>query len=88
VQKSRDSSPAAQNGAMDAPEDEFEGLGVAGMKGNAKLARVWAAIYRLLQRPYFRRMWVMQEIAAASAPTVSCGKRRVGWQDLHLQVYA
>lgn len=88
VQKSRDSSPVAQNGVMDAPEEELEGLGVADIKENAKLARVWAAIYRLFQRPYFRQMWVVQEIAAASAPTVWCGKRRVSWQDLRLQVYA
>jgi hypothetical protein len=28
-------------------------------------------------------MWVVQEIAAASLPTVWCGKRRIAWGDLH-----
>jgi len=52
-------------------------------KTRAGKSNLWAAVYRLLQRPYFRRMWVVQEIAAASLPTVWCGKRRVAWGDLH-----
>jgi hypothetical protein len=28
-------------------------------------------------------MWVVQEVAAASIPTVWCGKRRAAWEDLH-----
>ncbi|KAE9364237.1 HET-domain-containing protein, partial [Stipitochalara longipes BDJ] len=50
--------------------NDFRGLNLTHAKTAAGRARLWAAVYRLLQRPYFRRMWVVQEIAAASLPTV------------------
>jgi Heterokaryon incompatibility protein (HET) len=83
TQQSLASSPGARDKDKGVLEDDSQGLGLARIKTNAKLARCWAAVYRLLQRPYFRRMWVVQEIAAASLPTVWCGKRRIAWGDLH-----
>ncbi|KAF2742340.1 HET-domain-containing protein [Sporormia fimetaria CBS 119925] len=35
---------------------------------------VKVAIYELLDRPWFRRIWVLQEVAAADAILVVCGK--------------
>jgi hypothetical protein len=55
----RDQSPVEQGKRKGVLEEEFQGLRLGDVKGSAKLARCWAAIYRLLQRPYFRRMWVV-----------------------------
>ncbi|KAI9150472.1 Heterokaryon incompatibility protein [Paramyrothecium foliicola] len=32
-----------------------------------------AALYKLLTRPYFRRVWILQEVANASNPQIGCG---------------
>jgi hypothetical protein len=61
----------------------FEGDTEVKLKWSPRLARCWAALYRLLLRPYFRRLWVVQEIAVASVPTVFCGSRGVSWENLH-----
>lgn len=34
-----------------------------------------AALYLFLKRPYFRRAWIIQEIALASNPIIACGGR-------------
>lgn len=34
-----------------------------------------AVLYKLLTRPYFRRIWVVQEVAVSSNPTIFCGSR-------------
>ena len=52
-------------------------------KWGFELARSWAAVYRLARRPYFRRLWVVQEVAVASLPTAFCGTKMVQWRDLH-----
>ncbi|KAI0107265.1 heterokaryon incompatibility protein-domain-containing protein [Nemania sp. FL0031] len=36
-------------------------------------------LVRLLERPWFRRLWVLQEAALAKSVILHCGKRRVGW---------
>ncbi|PMD37703.1 HET-domain-containing protein, partial [Hyaloscypha variabilis F] len=53
-----------------ATESDFGSLHSTQANTASRRAHLWAAVYRLLQRPYFRRMWVVQEIAAASLPTV------------------
>jgi Heterokaryon incompatibility protein (HET) len=89
-----ESAPALTNEniapSVDKPDDgketlerDFQDLTLKDAKKRKNLGGCWAAIYRLLQRPYFRRMWVVQEIAAASLPTVWCGRRRIAWSDLH-----
>ncbi|KAF7536165.1 hypothetical protein G7054_g4760 [Neopestalotiopsis clavispora] len=47
----------------------------------ADFATACAALYRLLTRPYFQRVWIIQEIALASAPTIMCGSRVWGEVD-------
>ncbi|KIX98328.1 uncharacterized protein Z520_05629 [Fonsecaea multimorphosa CBS 102226] len=37
------------------------------------IPRLCAALYLFLTRPYFRRVWVLQEVALASNPVISCG---------------
>lgn len=42
-------------------------------------ARAWAAIGKLSERPWWERVWVVQEMAVARAVTVICGHRRLPW---------
>ena len=42
----------------------------------------WTAFAQLFARPYFRRMWVVQEVALGSSVIVYCGSHSVNWDDL------
>jgi hypothetical protein len=39
----------------------------------------WTALVRLFQRPWFQRIWVLQEAVMARTMTVVCGSHLVGW---------
>jgi hypothetical protein len=41
----------------------------------------WDLFARLLQRDWFSRRWVVQEIALAKEATVQCGNQEVSWDD-------
>ncbi|KAF9875711.1 heterokaryon incompatibility protein [Colletotrichum karsti] len=45
---------------------------------------VYKALFSLLSRPYWQRMWILQEVAMArpDAPVV-CGKSCLPWRDIH-----
>jgi hypothetical protein len=43
---------------------------------------VWRAIRALFSRPYFRRVWIIQEIVVAEDIKVACGKSFMSWDDL------
>ena len=53
------------------------------LRNDRRLAIAWLALYKLLARPYFRRMWIIQEMAVASIPTAFCGDHRIAWSSLH-----
>ena len=36
----------------------------------------------LLSRPWFGRMWILQELGAASSATIVCGNKSIPWQDV------
>ncbi|RFU33663.1 hypothetical protein B7463_g2682, partial [Scytalidium lignicola] len=42
----------------------------------------WASLARLLKRSYFRRVWVIQEVAVAKEVKVICGRHRIQWSIL------
>ena len=42
----------------------------------------WIGLASLLSRPYFRRAWVVQEVALANDLIVVCGSRVIKWEDL------
>lgn len=46
-----------------------------------------AALYHLLLRSYFRRIWVIQEFTVATVPTIQCEKDMAHWDDLDLAAY-
>jgi Heterokaryon incompatibility protein (HET) len=49
---------------------------------NRNLAKNWAALIRLMKRPWFSRRWVVQEIALSPrGGTLYCGKDSNSWQD-------
>jgi hypothetical protein len=41
----------------------------------------WAALLNLMQRHWFNRRWIVQEIALARRATIFCGDQSVSWQD-------
>jgi hypothetical protein len=51
------------------------------------LPRRLAALYRFFLRPYFRRIWIIQEVAVATLPSVYCGKKRATWEQLDFAAY-
>ena len=48
---------------------------------NDKATDGWAALLRLMNRPWFSRRWVIQEIALAEKAILHCGEDKIGWRD-------
>lgn len=44
---------------------------------------IWTSVHALFSLPYFRRIWVVQEVVAAPNVKVVCGKWLIDWKDLH-----
>jgi hypothetical protein len=42
----------------------------------------WDALGKLLTRPWFTRVWVVQEVAVGQNPVFICGNRALFWSDL------
>ena len=40
------------------------------------------SVLYILQRSYFRRLWIVQEILLAKEVTVACGHARIPWRDI------
>ncbi|KAK5258210.1 hypothetical protein LTR40_008349 [Exophiala xenobiotica] len=43
---------------------------------------MWRAISDLLMRPWFSRLWVVQEITLAASAVLLCGSKHCRWEDL------
>ncbi|KAF4420956.1 Heterokaryon incompatibility protein 6 [Colletotrichum fructicola] len=48
----------------------------------------WPALRAFLRRPWFRRVWVIQEFVNATELTVMCGAREIDWRRLFLATRA
>ena len=46
---------------------------------NADNYALWIALYYLMCRPWWKRVWVIQEIIAADSATVYCGSESMSW---------
>jgi hypothetical protein len=46
----------------------------------------WRALQALMQRPWFSRRWVVQEIALAKAAIIYCGADSITWKDFAIAV--
>lgn len=44
--------------------------------------REWRALKALLSRPWFGRMWILQELGVASSATIVCGNKSISWQEV------
>ncbi|KAI1847418.1 hypothetical protein JX266_006643 [Neoarthrinium moseri] len=53
---------------------------------NKKNADKWRALLMLMQRPWFSRRWVVQEIALAQKATIYCGPDIIAWDDFAVAV--
>jgi hypothetical protein len=49
-------------------------------------AAEWKALFRLMQKDWFSRRWVIQEIALAHEATVYCGPEYIQWSELAIAV--
>jgi hypothetical protein len=49
-------------------------------------AKKWQSLLLLMQRPWFSRRWVVQEIALARAATIYCGNDNIPWQQFAVAV--
>jgi hypothetical protein len=48
----------------------------------------WAALARFMDRPYWSRLWILQEVAMGDRSTpILCGRHAVTWGDLYDVVY-
>lgn len=47
----------------------------------------WKSLMLLLRRPWFRRLWVRQEIYHANIAVVICGHNSVSWKDFENGIY-
>lgn len=43
---------------------------------------IWADIGALFERPWFERVWIIQEVVVATSVRVVCGKWMIDWNDL------
>lgn len=59
-------------------EQEWESIVVAnGGPAAAMFRRAYMALKELLARPWFRRVWILQEVASARSAVVVCGAKHV-----------
>ena len=68
---------------LDFSDAGFAKLGLPGIKDPA-----WGSLVRFLARPYFRRVWVLQELVMARKPIeVACGAMRFSWYLIALPIH-
>jgi hypothetical protein len=48
---------------------------------STKVIPKWSAMLQLMQRPWFSRRWVVQEIALSQSALVHCGDYQIRWHD-------
>ena len=48
--------------------------------GDQDQAENWAALLKLIMRPWFSRRWIVQEIALATDALIYCGQRTISWR--------
>ncbi|KIW42859.1 uncharacterized protein PV06_06367 [Exophiala oligosperma] len=49
---------------------------------SAEFATKWNAFRNLMQRPWFKRRWIVQEVAFAQQAEVYCGRDKLSWDEL------
>lgn len=71
-------------------ERQFEGLAQTEIPLTRNImnntSEQWKALARFLDRPFFRRIWIIQEMVAASNAMLICGERQLEWEKLALVI--
>lgn len=71
--------------AHESPGDFVTATGLGSLLSEIEPAdRDWESIKALMFRPWFRRLWVVQEVALGKDPVVVCGKHAFPWGALRL----
>jgi hypothetical protein len=69
-----------------APRDLFQGVSEEEFPSTVEVpgenSPAWWALRYFFRRPWFRRVWVIQEIANASKLDVFCGEQKLNWDDI------
>jgi hypothetical protein len=73
----RDLTSLRRNSVSMASFENLERYGIRPMSDPA-----WTALTTLLSRPWFRRIWIVQEAVLGRQVTVSCGTKSVPWDVL------
>ena len=68
--------------ALEGPEELDQKIAAAYKKDGSN--KQWIAFYDLLDRPYWTRVWVFQELICAKRIVVTCGASWVDWRELVL----
>ncbi|KAK4032414.1 heterokaryon incompatibility protein-domain-containing protein [Parachaetomium inaequale] len=55
-------------------------FGLRGRESESGADRKWQAVHKLCQRPYWRRVWIVQEICLAQRLIVKCGEGQIPWK--------
>ena len=63
-------------------EDEARNTKVSGYSSKLAKKRAWVALDMLIRRPWWTRIWVLQEVVVSEAePLLICGDRSVDWRE-------
>ncbi|OJJ46186.1 hypothetical protein ASPZODRAFT_2071477 [Penicilliopsis zonata CBS 506.65] len=47
---------------------------------------IWDAIIKILERTWFRRVWIIQELVLAREVTLVCGDRKIPWETFYAAI--
>jgi hypothetical protein len=65
-------------------EDEPQKEKILGRNNKPPIQRAWAALAKLIRRPWWGRVWVLQEVVVPEAdPLIICGNRTILWKEFH-----
>ncbi|KAJ9667603.1 hypothetical protein H2201_002138 [Coniosporium apollinis] len=74
------------NPTLDGGDDDWAAARYYRAMQEPRLLHIWEALYELSQRPYWKRMWIVQEIAFGTAPQVCVGTRSASFWDALMRV--
>ena len=64
------------------PAEKLEPFGLRFGKGIDSMERAWAAVQPFFDRPWFKRMWTVQEVAVTRHAVVFCGAEEIPWPEM------
>jgi hypothetical protein len=63
-------------------EDSQGRAQISQMLGDAAYDPAWVALRHLFERPYWSRLWILQEVLLARNPVIACGACFTSWEFL------